>query len=325
MKNKILITGVAGFIGSHLAEKLLNEGEFVIGVDNFDSFYSKDLKWRNLKAINESKNSKNFTFKELDICNAQSLDELDKEIDLIVHLAAKAGVRPSIDNPEDYIKANISGTQNILDFMKKRGIKKIVFASSSSVYGNNLKVPFEEDDDVSRAISPYAFTKKSNEIQLHSYHHLFKIDVICLRLFTVYGPRQRPDLAIRKFIQKIQKNEEIEMYGDGSTGRDYTFVFDIVEGIYNAILYIRNNSLVYEIINLGNSSPVSLNELINTIYSKMDNQQNISQLPMQPGDVERTFASIAKANRILNYQPKVKLEEGIQQTINWLSQNGNNH
>jgi UDP-glucuronate 4-epimerase len=320
MKNRILITGVAGFIGSHLAEKLLNEGEYIVGVDNFDSFYSKDLKLRNLKAINESKNSNNFTFKELDICNVNDLEELKDSIDLIVHLAAKAGVRPSIDNPEEYIKVNISGTQNILDFMTNRGIKKIVFASSSSVYGNNLKVPFEENDDVSRAISPYAFTKKSNEIQLHSYHHLFQIDVICLRLFTVYGPRQRPDLAIRKFIQKIQKNEEIEMYGDGSSGRDYTFILDIVEGVYNAILYIRNNSNTYEIINLGNSSPISLKKLINTIYSKLDNQQKIRQLPMQPGDVERTYASILKAKRFLNYQPKIKLEEGIQQTINWLNE-----
>jgi nucleoside-diphosphate-sugar epimerase len=213
------------------------------------------------------------------------------------------------------------GTQNILDFMKDRGIKKIIFASSSSVYGNNLKVPFEESDDVTKAISPYAFTKKSNEIQLHSTHHLYNIDVICLRLFTVFGPRQRPDLAIRKFIEKIKKNEAIEMYGDGSTGRDYTFVLDIVDGIYNSVLFIKNNSNIYEIINLGNNSPIKLSELVNSIYKLLKKPSNIVQLPMQPGDVQQTFASISKAQKILGYKPKYNLETGILETIKWLEEN----
>jgi nucleoside-diphosphate-sugar epimerase len=318
---RILITGVAGFIGSHLAEKLLNEGMYVTGIDNFDEFYSRELKEKNLSNIQKSKFGKNFTFKELDICFENNFKELTEEIDIVIHLAAKAGVRPSIENPQEYIKVNIMGTQNILDFMKDRGIKKIIFASSSSVYGNNLKVPFEESDDVTRAISPYAFTKKSNEIQLHSTHHLYNIDVICLRLFTVFGPRQRPDLAIRKFIEKIKKNEAIEMYGDGSTGRDYTFVLDIVDGIYNSVLFIMNNSNTYEIINLGNNSPIKLSELVNSIYKLLKKPSNIVQLPMQPGDVKQTFASISKAQKILGYKPKYNIETGILETIKWLEEN----
>ncbi|MCB0510016.1 MAG: GDP-mannose 4,6-dehydratase [Chitinophagales bacterium] len=317
MAKKILITGAAGFIGSHLSELLLTEGFKVVGLDNFDSFYSKELKLANLSSIQSNNNAANFSFYEVDICNKEQLYSIQDDIDLVVHIAAKAGVRPSIQNPTVYIDTNINGTQNVLDFMREREVDKIVFASSSSIYGNNKKTPFSELDDVGRPISPYAFTKRANELQIHTYHYLYEIDAICLRFFTVFGPRQRPDLAIRKFISLIQNNEPIEMYGDGSTGRDYTYVQDTVAGILLAINYLVNHKKVYEIVNLGNSKPLSLREMIDTIYEVLGKEKNIKQLPMQPGDVEQTFADISKAKELLNYSPKVGFKEGISRFIEW--------
>lgn len=311
---KILVTGCAGFIGSSLTDALLKKGFFVVGIDNFDSYYAKSLKQDNLK---NALQNKSFSFIEGDICNLNDLKKIDSSIDLVVHLAAKAGVRPSIENPEAYLNTNIIGTQNILNWMKTNSISKLVFSSSSSVYGNNVKTPFSENDNVDKPISPYAFTKKSCELLNFTFHHLYNFDIINLRFFTVFGPRQRPDLAIRKFVDLILKDQAIPVFGDGNTGRDYTYIDDIVQGIVNSIEYLNQNQKVYEIINLGNSSPIKLIELVNEIYTILDKQKNITFLPMQEGDVDLTFADITKAKKLLNYSPNVSLKQGLTNFINW--------
>ncbi|MES2838461.1 MAG: GDP-mannose 4,6-dehydratase [Bacteroidota bacterium] len=311
---KILVTGCAGFIGSSLTDALLNKGFSVIGIDNFDTYYSKSLKQDNLKNAFQNKN---FSFVEGDICSVTDLKKIDTDVDLVVHLAAKAGVRPSIENPEAYVNTNIVGTQNILNWMKTNSISKLVFSSSSSVYGNNSKTPFSENDNVDKPISPYAFTKKSCELLNYTFHHLYNFDIINLRFFTVFGPRQRPDLAIRKFVDLILKNEAIPVFGDGNTGRDYTYIDDIVQGIINSIEYLVTNKNVYEIINLGNSSPIKLIELVTEIYTILGKQKNINFLPMQEGDVDLTFADISKAKKLLNYAPTVSLKQGLANFINW--------
>lgn len=316
--NKVLITGVAGFIASHLVEFFLSKGIGVVGVDNFDSFYSKKDKLKNLKNFNKHRN---FKFYELDICNKAALFNIKEDFIMVIHIAAKAGVRPSILTPTKYIDTNITGTQNILDLMLEKNCKNILFASSSSIYGNNKKTPFSESDNVDKPISPYAFTKRANELQIHSYHNLYNIDTICLRFFTVFGPRQRPDLAIRKFIEKIDNNESIDMYGDGYTGRDYTYISDIVSGIYSAYNYLLENEKVYEIVNLGNNKPILLKEMIDTIYKVLDKEENVKILPMQPGDVLQTCADISKAQRLFNYSPKVSFEEGIKKFTHWFNTN----
>lgn len=313
---KILLTGCAGFIGSHTTEKLLSNGHEVIGLDNFSSFYSKDIKEDNLKAFN---NHENFEFIEVDIRNKEKLyDALNKKVDLVVHLAAKAGVRPSINDPEAYIDVNLKGTQHILQWMKDFGVKKMFFASSSSVYGNNDTggALSEEKYDV-KPISPYAFTKRAAELMNHSYHHLYNMDIINARFFTVFGPRQRPDLAIHKFVKKIANGEPIEMYGDGTTARDYTYVSDTVNGIIEGINYLTNNQNVFETINLGNQHPVSLKTMIDVIYQKMNLSPNVIQQEMQDGDVNITYADITKAQNLLNYQPQVSFENGIENFIQW--------
>lgn len=318
MANRILVTGAAGFIASHLIEHLLSRGNSIIGLDNFDSFYSKEDKLANLQ---QYINQDNFYFYEIDICDREKILNLEEEFDFVIHIAAKAGVRPSIKSPSEYIKANIDGTQNILDLMVKKECKKLLFSSSSSIYGNNTKVPFSEKDNVDHPISPYAFTKKANELQIHSFCHLYNIDAICLRFFTVYGPRQRPDLAIRKFIEKIEQGESIDMYGDGSTGRDYTYVSDIVSGIHAAYDFLCQHEEVYEIINLGNNKPILLKEMINTIYSVLKKPVQINQLPMQPGDVLQTCADISKAQSMLGYKPKVSFKKGIEAFVKWYRKN----
>ena len=311
-----LITGGAGFIGSHLADKLLKEGNKVIVVDNFCDFYNPKIKEDNVK---HNLNNANYTLKRIDIRNrvelAKAFDEAN--VDVVIHLAAMAGVRPSIDNPIYYQEVNCVGTQNILEEMKAHNVKKLVMASSSSVYGNCKEVPFKEDMVVDFAISPYAATKKANEVMTHVYHKLFDFNVIMLRFFTVFGPRQRPDLAINKFTRLMLNNEQIPMFGDGTTSRDYTYVEDIVSGIEKSIEYVNNNKDVYEILNLGNSSPVSLKEMIDTIAEVLNKTPNIEELPMQPGDVERTFADISKANRLIGYEPKTSFKQGIENFVKW--------
>lgn len=311
-----LITGGAGFIGSHLADKLLKEGNKVIVVDNFCDFYNPKIKEDNVK---HNLNNANYILKRIDIRNREELAKVFDEanVDVVIHLAAMAGVRPSIDNPIYYQEVNCVGTQNILEEMKAHNVKKLVMASSSSVYGNCKEVPFKEDMVVDFAISPYAATKKANEVMTHVYHKLFDFNVIMLRFFTVFGPRQRPDLAINKFTRLMLNNEPIPMFGDGTTSRDYTYVEDIVNGIEKSIEYVNNNKDVYEILNLGNSSPISLKEMINTIAEVLGKTPNIEELPMQPGDVERTFADISKAKKLIGYEPKTSFKQGIENFVKW--------
>ena len=317
-----LITGAAGFIGSHLADKLLNEGNKVIVVDNFCDFYNPEIKENNVK---HNLSNPNYKLYRADIRDRNELAKVfnENKIDVVIHLAAMAGVRPSIDNPIYYQEVNCVGTQNILEEMKLHNIKKLVMASSSSVYGNCKEVPFKENMIVDFAISPYAATKKANEVMTHVYHKLFDFNVIMLRFFTVFGPRQRPDLAINKFTRLMLNNEPIPLFGDGTTSRGYTYIDDIVDGIIRSCNYVENNNDVYEILNLGNSSPVSLKEMINTIAEVLNKTPNIQELPMQPGDVERTFADISKAKKLIGYNPKTSFQEGIENFVKWYIINKN--
>jgi len=309
----ILVTGCAGFIGSHMCTLLLHKGYKVIGVDNFDPFYEKVVKESNLGKF---KNHPAFSFYEADI--TRSLDVIkENNISAVIQLAAKAGVRPSIDDPAGYLHSNIVGTQKVHEFMLNKGIKKLIFASSSSVYGNNKKIPFSEDDPVDNPISPYAFTKKAGELMNYTFHHLYNIDIINLRFFTVYGPGQRPDLAIHKFVKKIANDEPLSLFGDGSTARDYTYIDDTVSGIYNALQYCLQNTGIYTTVNLGNNNPVTLNTLVDIIYKAMDKPKQVVYEAMQPGDVDITFADINKAAALFNYKPATALEEGIGKFIEW--------
>lgn len=309
-----LITGGAGFIGSSLSERLIKEGNRVVAIDNFCDFYNPTIKENNVKEL--IKNS-NFKLYRNDIRDRESVKKIFEEnnIDIVMHLAAMAGVRPSIENPVLYQEVNCMGTQNILEEMKAHNVKNLVMASSSSVYGNCKEVPFKENMIVDFAISPYAATKKANEVMTHVYHKLFDMNVIMLRFFTVYGPKQRPDLAINKFTRLMLEDKEIPMFGDGTTSRDYTYIDDIVDGIIRSCNYVENNNDVYEILNLGNSSPVSLKEMINTIGQAIGVEPKIKQLPMQPGDVDRTFADISKAKKLIGYNPKTSFKEGIENFV----------
>lgn len=310
----ILVTGCAGFIGSHVCESLLHSGYKVIGIDNFDDFYEKKVKVKNLSSYDKHER---FFFYEMDLTLKADYVQLPDGIDAVIHLAAKVGVLPSLKHPEAYINANILGTNYLLEFMVKRDIKKLLFASSSSVYGNNAQIPFVEIDEVNGPISPYAFTKRSCELMNYSYHHLYKIDIVNMRFFTVYGPRQRPDLAIHKFFNLIYDNEAIQQYGNGSSARDYTFVSDTVQGIISALGYILSNKNVYEIVNLGNNTPVNLKELIESIYKVIGVEPKVEIQQMKPGDVNTTYANIDKANKLFGYQPQTTLKEGLEKFKIW--------
>lgn len=311
-----LITGGAGFIGSHLADNLLKKGDKVIVIDNFCDFYNPKLKEKNVEG---NINNPNYLLYRIDIRDYLAVNSVfeTNKIDCVIHLAAMAGVRPSIENPTLYQEVNCLGTQNILECMKKHGVNKLVMASSSSVYGNCKEVPFKETFVVDYAISPYAATKKANEVITHVYHTLDNMNVIMLRFFTVFGPRQRPDLAINKFTRLMLIDEEIPMFGDGSTSRDYTYIDDIINGIKQSIKYVENHEHVYEIINLGNSSPISLKEMINTIGEVLNKKPKILELPMQPGDVEKTYADITKAKKMLEYNPQTSFKKGIENFVEW--------
>lgn len=310
------ITGGAGFIGSTLTERLLKEGNKVVTIDNFCDYYDPKIKEKNVKEFLDNENYKLYRG---DIRNRADIKRIldENNIDVIMHLAAMAGVRPSIEDPLLYQEVNGIGTQNLLEEAKLHNIKSLVLASSSSVYGNTKEVPFREDMIVDYAISPYAATKKANEVMAHVYHKLNNMNIIMLRFFTVYGPKQRPDLAINKFTRLMLEGKEIPMYGDGSTSRDYTYVDDIVDGICKSCDYVMNNDNVYEIINLGSNSPISLKEMINTIGNVLNVRPIIKELPMQPGDVDRTYASIEKARSLINYSPKTSFEEGIKNFVEW--------
>ena len=309
-----LVTGGAGFIGSTLIGRLLRERWKVTAIDNFDPFYDRSLKERNIKQYHDDEQ---FTFEEVDICNASELSKvLPGDYDVIVHLAAKAGVRPSIEDPVGYQEVNVKGTQNMLEMARIWGVKQFVFGSSSSVYGVNPNVPWSEDDPVLRPISPYASTKISGELLGHVYSILHDIRFIALRFFTVYGPRQRPDLAIHKFARRMLDGTPIPVYGDGSTRRDYTYVADIVSGIVAAMNFTQSN---FEVINLGNSETVSLSELIHTLEDVLQIRAIKNQLPEQPGDVPQTWANIQRAKKLLGYEPDTSLKEGLIEFRDWLS------
>ena len=309
-----LVTGGAGFIGSTLCKRLLKENNKVVVIDNFCDYYDPKLKEENIKEIESNKNFK--LYKE-DIRNREILKKIfdENNIDCVIHLAAMAGVRNSIENPILYQEVNSIGTQNILEEMKNHNVKQLVFASSSSVYGNCTEMPLKETMSVDFAISPYAATKKSGEVMIHVYHKLYNMNAILLRFFTVYGPKQRPDLAINKFTKLILEDKEITMYGDGNTFRDYTYIDDIVDGIMKSIDYVQKNNEVYEIINLGSSNPIKLKEMIEIIGKELKKRPKIKQIEMQQGDVDGTYADISKAKEILGYEPKTKFEDGIRKFI----------
>lgn len=314
MKKNILITGGAGFIGSHLVGKLLDEGIWNVAVaDNFNEFYAPAIKRHNISGFT---GKENFRLYETDITCAESLEKIfaANNFDAIVHLAAWAGVRPSLLNPKLYTQVNVCGTLNLLELAKNFGVKQFVFGSSSSVYGINSKIPFSETDNISQTISTYAATKAAGELLCHTFSHLYDIRTICLRFFTVYGARQRPDLAIHKFSRLIWENKPIPMFGDGTTRRDYTFIDDIIQGVRAAIDYDKTN---YEIFNLGESETIELKDLIALLEESIGKKAVIDRKPMQPGDVPVTFADISKAKEFLNYQPTTKIEEGIPKFVEW--------
>ncbi|MGI8640403.1 MAG: GDP-mannose 4,6-dehydratase [Pyrinomonadaceae bacterium] len=311
----ILVTGGAGFIGSHLVERLLNEGDWQITViDDFNDFYSPEFKRANVSSF---LSNPHFSLSEIDICDAEKLREVfaANKFDAIVHLAARAGVRPSLLQPELYAQTNINGTLNLLELAREYGVEQFVFGSSSSVYGINCKVPFSEEDKIFQPISPYAATKAAGELLCHTYSHLYPIRTVCLRFFTVYGARQRPDLAIRKFSRLILEDKPIPVFGDGTTRRDYTYIDDIIQGVRAAIDYTQSK---YEIFNLGESQTVELKELIRLLEENLGKKAIINRQPMQPGDVPQTFADITKARKLLGYNPQTKIKDGIRKFVEWV-------
>ena len=313
MRN-ILITGGAGFIGSHLVDRLLAEGGWqVTVVDDFNNFYSPATKRENISA-----HASNPSFKliEADIRDGDALQKAfdGPKYDRIVHLAARAGVRPSLKEPRLYVETNINGTMNLLELAREHGVKQFVFGSSSSVYGVNPKVPFSEDDPIFNPISPYAATKAAGELICHTYAHLYGMRIVCLRFFTVYGARQRPDLAIHKFAKLISEGNPIPVFGDGTTRRDYTYIDDIIAGVRATIDYDQTS---YEVINLGESRTVELCELISLLEKELSARALIDWQPPQPGDVPQTFADISKARRLLGYNPRIEIETGLHRFIEW--------
>lgn len=333
-----VVTGGAGFIGSHLCQIILEQGHRIINIDNFTNNYSYQTKISNVLAsvkkntpfsfiekkidlikLSTIVNNEQYRLEVIDIRDTRKLEILfqSEEIDMVIHLAALAGVRPSIKNPLSYIDVNIHGTTTLLEVMRKNNIHKWICASSSSVYGNNSTVPFSEEDTVDYSISPYAATKKSCEIIGYTYYHLYHINTIMLRFFTVYGPRQRPDLAIHTFTRLIDSGTPIPFYGDGNTKRDYTYITDIIDGILASISYLSTNTSIYEIINLGEQQTVSLKKLVTTIEENLHKKAILTYLPLQPGDVVQTYADITKARQLLHYQPQVDLHHGIKKFIKW--------
>lgn len=314
MKKSILVTGGAGFIGSHLVDSLLSEDSWEITVvDDLNDFYLPDIKRAN---IAQHLDQPNYRLVEADIRDAGSLAEIfgQRQFDCIVHLAARAGVRPSLSEPKLYAETNINGTLNLLELAKQHGVGQFVFGSSSSVYGINAKVPFSEDDRIYQPISPYAATKAAGELLCHTYSHLYNFRTVCLRFFTVYGARQRPDLAIHKFSKLISTGKPILMFGDGTTRRDYTYIDDIIQGVRASIDY---DASMHEVFNLGESQTVELSELIALLEKNLDMHAVIDRQPMQPGDVPITYADISKARELLGYNPTTKIEQGIPKFVEW--------
>jgi UDP-glucuronate 4-epimerase len=313
----ILVTGGAGFIGSHLVDHLLSEGDWqVSAIDDFNDFYDPAIKLAN---VGRHEKSPNYRLFETDIRDKKALTGIFDEhtFACIVHLAARAGVRPSLKQPLLYAETNINGTINLLDLARQHGIKQVVFGSSSSVYGINAKVPFSEDDPIRQPISPYAATKAAGELLCHTYSYLYGLRSVCLRFFTVYGPRQRPDLAIHKFARLMSEGKPIPVFGDGTTRRDYTFINDIIAGVRAAIDYEKSD---YEVINLGESRTVELRELIALLEKELGTTAKIDRQPLQPGDVPQTFADITKAQKLLGYNPQTRIEEGLHRFVEWFQE-----
>ncbi len=318
---RVLITGGAGFIGSNLSEALLREKMELVIVDNFNNYYDPHYKEENLKEIEyiAKKYGTQLFVCRGDICDTGFLNQVFAlyQPELVVHLAAYAGVQPSIENPALYMKVNVDGTIHILEAMRRYNIHRYIFASSSSVYGNNESVPFRETDNVDAPISPYAASKKSGELINYTYHKLYNINTACLRFFTVYGKRQRPDLAIYKFTKKIFEGEEICLFGEGQTKRDYTYIDDTIQGIIKAMAWVDSKESRYEIFNLGESNVITLSQMVKTIEQCTDKKAKIKYLPEQPGDVVLTYADITKAKQILGYFPSTGFEEGISKFVQW--------
>jgi UDP-glucuronate 4-epimerase len=314
----VLVTGGSGFIGSHLCERLLKEGYFVINLDNFNNYYDPKIKWRN---IQEALKNENYALYVGDIRDNKLLDQISEEqgnIDIVCHLAAMAGVRNSLKDPVEYVSVDIGGTVNMLEFARRNEVEKFVFASSSSVYGKNSKVPFSEDDPLEGQVSPYATAKRAGEIYCQTYSQIYNIPIVALRFFTVYGPRQRPEMAIHLFTRLIMEGKPIPVFGDGSTARDYTYIDDIIEGVYRAILYDKAR---FEIFNLGNSKTVKLSELIGIIEQVTGKKAIIDRKPMQLGDVEITYANIKKGNSLLSYRPEGDIHRGVSEFFEWFEKN----
>jgi UDP-glucuronate 4-epimerase len=309
---KVLITGGAGFIGSHTTSALLSRGDQVVCLDNFDDYYSPQRKRRN---VAEFRDNPDYQLYEGDIRDGVRLAEVlaKEKPDKVIHIAAMAGVRPSIERPLLYEEVNVKGTLNVLEAARRHRVTHFLFASSSSVYGGQEKVPFREDTPIARPISPYAATKAAGELLCHTYHHLYGLDVTCLRFFTVYGPKGRPDMAPYLFTKWLFEGAELKMFGDGTTCRDYTYIDDIICGVVAAL----DADFGYEIINLGNSQTVMLRDFIALVEELVGNKAHIVQLPMQPGDVPRTCADISKARRLLGYDPRTPVEEGMKHFVAW--------
>jgi UDP-glucuronate 4-epimerase len=312
-----LVTGGAGFIGSHVCERLLHDGHRVWIFDDLNDFYDPQIKRRTLADIQSL--GKPSTFVHGDLTDTKAVNEVFASVkfDQVIHLAARAGVRPSLEQPALYQRVNVEGTVNILEAARLNGVKKITIASSSSVYGVNAKVPFSESDPIFSAVSPYAASKLACEALGHVYHHIYGLDVAMLRFFTVYGPRQRPDLAIHKFTKLVDAGKPIPVFGDGSTARDHTFITDILDGI----LACTKKEFGFEVFNLGESQTIRLDQLISLIESALGKKAGIDRQPLQPGDVPITFADISKAQRMLGYQPQVKAEKGIPLFVDWFRKN----
>lgn len=310
--SRILVTGGAGFIGSHLCDRLLQEGHFVICVDNLNDYYDPKIKLHN---INHNIGKPDFIFEQKDIINKDLLETIFKKhaFDAIVHLAARAGVRASLEQPLEFRDTNVVGTINLLELAKIYHVKQFIFGSSSSVYGDNEKVPFSEEDRTDKPLSPYAASKRACELYCFNYHYICKLNVTVLRFFNAFGPRNRPDMAHFTFTRDMDQGTPIKKFGDGSSSRDYTFVEDIVDGIVKAV----NKPLDFEIINLGNSQPITLNTMIKALEKTLGKEAVIEEMPMQLGDVKKTYANISKAKKILNWEPKTSYEEGIKRLINW--------
>jgi len=319
-KEAILVTGGVGFIGSHLVERALEAGQRVVILDNFDPFYSEAIKRQNFETLKKKDSTGSLLTLITGDIRELPIPALEKAGPYrgVIHLAARPGVRPSIEDPKSYTEINVTGTVNLLEFARRAGIRHFIFGSSSSVYGNHPKVPFTETMDVNEPISPYAATKRAGELLSHTFHHLYRLNVICLRFFTVYGPRQRPDLAIHKFVRLIDEGKPITMFGDGETERDYTYVADIIQGVVAAWNFsLRSKEPVYEIVNLGESQTISLKQMISEIESAIGKKAEIKREPMQPGDVNRTFADISKAKSLLGYAPRYPFQKGIENFVEW--------